>query len=156
MESVSKQRIDALLSQAVQSSAANMDLFKEDLTCDFNEHSMIKHLQKIQSMDGNSGSSRSDSLAGVGSVSTTISTSRLGSDGKDEKRGKEEKAKGIEMFQFDYKVVRDRLFRFVGFLFFLSLFTPIPGCLACEPCDLQTEHQRVSTNISPAFLCSAC
>ena len=80
MRAVSKPRIEALLQLAVQTSCANLDPFKDDLTCDFAPYSMIQHLDAIHAKDG---------THAYASASGAAATSSL---------------KGIEVFMLDYRV----------------------------------------------------
>lgn len=52
MKSVSRSRVEALLSLAVHTSLAGLDPFKDDLACDFAPFSMIQHLDAIHAKDG--------------------------------------------------------------------------------------------------------
>ena len=83
MRLVSKTRIEALLQLAVQSSVANRDTFKDDLTCAFAPYSMIQHLELIHSKDGHASA---ESVAAKTSGTPPASL------------------KGIEVFMLDYCV----------------------------------------------------
>jgi gamma-tubulin complex component 2 len=81
---VSKTRIEALLQLAVQSSVANRDSFKDDLTCAFAPFSMFQHLEAIHSKDGNLAAMQAATPKASSAPGATL--------------------KGIEVFMLDYRV----------------------------------------------------
>jgi len=84
VKSVSKEKIESLLEMSVRTSVTNNDPFKEDLTCDLYNYTLIEQLFAIQNLAGG------EAMGSLGEK-RNLFTPASG-------------IKGIEAFTLDYKV----------------------------------------------------